>query len=109
MGNPGEELEGGDHPVEDRLGALERQRPDEGGVGGGPGGDEERDEPAAVGEVDVDVAEVGFEALAREMAQGDERLALAAVLEQIALDLAYLISDSDEMFSIRFDLFSRVS
>ena len=54
--------------------ALERQRPDEGGVGGGPGGDEERDEPAAVGEVDVDVAEVGFEALAREMAQGDERL-----------------------------------
>ena len=64
------ELEGGDHAVEDRLGALERQCQDEGGVGVGPGGDEERDEAAAVGEVDVDVAEVGLEPLAGEDGPG---------------------------------------
>ena len=69
-GHAAEELEGGDHPFEDGLGALERQGQDEGGVGVGPGGDEERDGPAAVGEVDVDVAEVGLEASPREMARG---------------------------------------
>ena len=74
-GHGAEELEGGDHAFEDGLGALERQGQDEGGVGVGPGGDEERDEASAVGEVDVDVAEVGLEAAAREMAQGDEGLA----------------------------------
>ena len=43
---------------------------------------------AAVGEVDVDVAEVGLEATAREVAQGDEGLAMSAsVLEHVALDL----------------------
>ena len=88
LGHAAEELEGGDHAFEDGLGALERQGQDEGGVGVGPGGDEERDEPAAVGEVDVDVAEIGLEALSREMAQGDEGLAISpAVLEHIALDL----------------------
>ena len=75
-------------PFEDRLGALERQGQDEGGVGVGPGGDQERDEPAAVGEVDVDVAEVGFEASAREMAQRDEGLLVPRpVLAHVALDL----------------------
>ena len=75
-------------PVEDGLGALERQGQDEGGVGVGPGGDEERDEAAAVGEVNVDVAEVGLEASSREMAEGDEGLAMSpAVLEDVALDL----------------------
>ncbi len=71
-----EELEGGDHPLEDRLGPLEGQRQDERGVGVGPGGHEAGDEPAAVGEIDVDMAEVGLEPLAREMAQGDEGLLL---------------------------------
>ena len=87
-GHAAEELEGGDHAVEDGLGPLERQGQDERGVGVGPGGDEERDGPAAVGEVDVDVAEVGLEASAREMAQGDEGLAMPPpVLEDVALDL----------------------
>ena len=78
LGTRAEELEGGDHAFEDRLGALEGQGQDEGGVGVGPGGDEERDEPAAVGEVDVDVAEVGFEASAREVAQRDEGFLMPA-------------------------------
>ena len=43
---------------------------------------------AAVGEVDVDVAEVGFEALAREVSQRDEGLLMSRpVLAQVALDL----------------------
>ena len=83
LGDGAEELEGGDHAFEDRLGALEGQRQDEGGVRVGPGRDQERDEPAAVGEVDVDVAEIGFEALAREMSQRDERFLMpASVLAQ---------------------------
>ena len=69
-GNGPEELEGRDHPFEDRLGALEGQGQDERGVRVGPGRDQERHEPAAVGEVDVDVAEVGLEAMAREMPRG---------------------------------------
>jgi hypothetical protein len=88
LGYGAKELEGRDHAFEDRLGALEGERQHEGGVGVGPGGDEEGDELAAVGEVDVDVAEIGFEALAREMTQGDERLLLAAsVPEHVALHL----------------------
>ena len=88
LGTRAEELEGGDHAFEDRLGALEGQGQDEGGVGVGPGRDQERDEPAAVGEIDVDVSEIGFEALAREMSQRDEGLLMSAsVLAQIALHL----------------------
>ena len=87
-GHAAEELEGGDHPFEDGLGPLERQGQDERGVGVGPGGDEERDGPAALGEVDVDVAEIGFEAMSREMPEGDEGLAISPpVLEHVALDL----------------------
>ena len=89
LGDAAEELEGGDHAGEDRLGALEGQRQDERRVGVGPGGDQERHEPSAVGEVDVDVAEIGLEPLAREMAQGNEGLLMSAfVLEHVALDLA---------------------
>ena len=51
--------------------------------------DEERDQPAAVGEVDVDVTEIGFEPLAGEMPQRDEGLLMSAsMFAQIALHLA---------------------
>ena len=70
-GNSPEELERRDHPFEDCLGALEGDRQDEGGVGVGPGGDQEGDEAAAVGEVDVDVPEIGFESFYREPARED--------------------------------------
>jgi hypothetical protein len=46
------------------------------------------DESSAVGEVDVDVAEVGLEALAWEVAQRDEGLLVAwSLLEHVALHL----------------------
>ena len=67
-----EELEGCDHAFEDRLGALEWQSQNEGIIRVGPGGNQERNKPAAVGEIDMDMAEIGFEALARKMAQRDE-------------------------------------
>ena len=88
-GDGAEELEGRDHPFEDRLGALERQRQDEGGVGVGPGGDEEGDQASAVGEVDMDVTEIGFETPAGEVSQRDEGLLMSApVPPQVALHLA---------------------
>ena len=84
-----EELEGGDHAFEDGLGAFEGQRENEGIVRVGPGGDEEGDGPAALGEVDVDVAEIGFEPMARKMGQRNEGfLVPAAMLQEIALHLA---------------------
>ena len=58
---------------------------------------------AAVGEVDVDVAEIGFEALAREMAQRDEGFLMrTSVLAQVALHLgvtagvAVLVAEAPE-------------
>ena len=65
--------------MEDRFGALARQGDHEGSVRVGPGGDE-GDLPPTVGEVDVNVTEVGLEALAGEMPQGDEGLTVRAVV-----------------------------
>ncbi len=87
-GDAAEEVEGGDHAFEDGLGALERQRHDEGGVGVGPGRDEKGDEASAVGEVDVDVAEIGFESPAREVPQRDEGFLMSCPFPpQVALHL----------------------
>ena len=66
--------------MEDRFGALARQGDHEGSVRVGPGGDEEGDLPPTVGEVDVNVTEVGLQALAWEMPQGDEGLTVRAVV-----------------------------
>ena len=49
-------------PCEDGLGALGRQGDGERGVGVGPDGHQDGDLAAAVGEVDVDVPEVGLQA-----------------------------------------------
>src|SRR5208337_3487365 len=84
-----EELESRDHPFENGLGAFERQGEDEGGVRVGPGGDEEGNQATAIGEVDVNMSEVGFETLAREMSQRDEGFLLGAfLLEQVTLYLS---------------------
>jgi hypothetical protein len=88
LGHSAKELEGGDHPFKDGLGTLKRESQHEWSIGVGPGGDEERDEPSAIGEINVDVTEIGFEALSREMAQRDESLAMSpTMLEHIALNL----------------------
>ena len=88
LGTAPEELEGRDHAFEDCLGSLEGQCQHEGIIGVGPGGHQERNKPAAVGEIDVDMAEIRFEALARKMPQRNEGLLFpAAVLEEITLHL----------------------
>ncbi len=77
-----------DHAFEDRLGAFEGERQHEGGVGVGPGRHEEGDQAPTVGEVDVDVSEIGLEPPTRQVSQGDERLPIStSVLEHVALHL----------------------
>jgi len=71
-GDGSEELEGGGHAFENGLGAFERQSHDERGVGIGPDGHEKGHEPAAVGKVDMDVAEVGLHPPAGRMCQRHE-------------------------------------
>ena len=89
LGHGSKELEGRDHPFEDCFGTLKGERHDEGSIRVRPGHDQERHEPATVREIDVDVAEIGFEALPREMTQRDERFLMpASVLPQIALHLS---------------------
>jgi hypothetical protein len=82
------EGEGPDHAGQDGLGALRGQGHGKGGVGVGPGGDRDGHQLAAVGEIDVDVAEVGLEALTGVVGQGEEGLAVvAAVPAGVAADL----------------------
>jgi hypothetical protein len=60
-----------------------------GSVRVGPGRDQEGNLPPAIGEIDVDVAKIGLEALAWQVPQRNERLAMAtSVLVHIALHLA---------------------
>jgi hypothetical protein len=73
LGHAAEELEGCDHAFEDGLGAFEGERPHKGSVRVGPGRHEEGNLPPTIREVDVDVSEIGLEALAREVPQRDER------------------------------------
>jgi hypothetical protein len=86
LGNGAEELEGSDHPFQDCLGALERQCQDERGIRVGPGRDQERYESTTLGEINVDVSEIGFEALAREMSQWNERFLMPTSV--LAADIA---------------------
>ena len=73
--------------MEDGLGAFGGQGDDEGGVGVGPDGDQEGDEASAVGEIDVDVPEVGLEATAGRVGQRDEgRAGVLTVGGDVAAD-----------------------
>jgi hypothetical protein len=85
-GRTAEEIEGGDQSRQDGLGAFGGQGQDEGIIGVGPDGDQDGGRASPVGEIDVEVAEVGLEAVARGMGQRDEGLAVSPpVLEQVAL------------------------
>src|SRR5271157_1447472 len=79
-GHGPEELEGGDHPFEDGLGALKGERQHEGSVGVGPNRNEEGYGPTSVGEVDVDVAEIRLEPLPGKMPKRDMGLAMGESL-----------------------------
>jgi hypothetical protein len=88
LGNAAKEREGFDQAVEDGFGTLGGQGDREGAIGERPGDDQHRNQPATVGEVDVDVAEIGLGTAAGVMVQGDERLPLAAALRaDVASDL----------------------
>jgi hypothetical protein len=75
-GHTAEEGKGFDQAVQDRFGAFAGQRQSERAVGVGPGHQEHGHLPAAVGKIDIDVAEVRFEPLARIVVERDEGLAL---------------------------------
>jgi hypothetical protein len=68
--------------MQDRLGAFGRQSNSERAIGIGPGREQHGNEPAAVGEIDVDVTEVGFEPLSGIVIERDERHALRPSLGQ---------------------------
>ena len=74
------EREGLDQAVQDRLGSFRGQGQHERAVRVSPGRDQHRHLPAPVREIDVDVTEVGFQALARIVIERDERLPALATL-----------------------------
>ena len=80
-----EERERLDQAMQDGLGAFGRQGNRERTIGIGPGREQHGNEPAAVGEIDVDVAEVGFEPLSGIVVERDERLPLRPSLGQEVL------------------------
>lgn len=74
FGHAAEKLERLDHAVQNRLGPLRGQSHSEGRIGIGPHQNQNIDLPAAFGKVHPNLAEVGFDPLARSMIQGNERL-----------------------------------
>lgn len=71
-----------DQALQDRLGAFGRQGQRERAIGIGPRRQQHGNEPSAVGKIDVDVAEVGFEPLSGIVVERDERRALGPSLGQ---------------------------
>ena len=70
------------------LGAFGGQRDGEGAVRVTPGDDQDGHLSATVGEVDVDVSEVGLEPMTGRVVERDERLsAVETVLLEVATDL----------------------
>jgi hypothetical protein len=69
-----EEGEGFDQTVQDRLGAFAGQGDGEGTIRVSPGRHQDRHQPAAIGEIDVDVTEVALQTLTRIVVQWDECL-----------------------------------
>jgi hypothetical protein len=80
-----EERERLDQAMQDGLGAFGRQGNCERTIGVGPGREQHGHQPAAVGEIDVDVAEVGFEPLSGIVVERDERRALGPSIGQKVL------------------------
>jgi hypothetical protein len=109
-----EEVEGLDQPVQDGLGALGWQSDDERTIGIRPGREQHRHEPAAVREVDMDVAEVRFETLAGIVIERDERLALGTLSGQniltdpvVTAAVAVLVAEPAKHLGHRVPLLAR--
>jgi len=76
-----------DEPLENGLGAFGGEGQCEWAVGVAPGDNQDRDLTTELGEVHVDVSEVGFDSMARRVFERDEGLAaFEAMLLHIALD-----------------------
>jgi hypothetical protein len=108
-----EEGEGFDQAVQDRLGALRRQGDGEGAVGVRPGDQQDGHTPAAVGEIDVDMAEVRFETLAGVVIERDERRRLRSALAAdviadalVATGVAVLVAQAAHDLGDRMPLFT---
>jgi hypothetical protein len=82
VGHAAEKGEGFNQAVQDGLGLLAGQGQGEGAVRVGPGRHQDRNQLPAVGEIDVDVAEVALQPLASIVVQRDKGLALPHALGQ---------------------------
>ena len=86
-----EERERFDHAVQDRLGPFRGQGDGQRCVRVTPGDDQDRNLPPTIGEVDVDVPEVGLGTRPRPMLQRNERFAaVESLLLKVAADLVVL-------------------
>ncbi len=108
------ELKRLDQPVQDRLGPLGWQRNREGTVGIAPGRNQHRHLPAAVREIDVDVAKVRFEPLTRIVVERDERFALRPAFGKnvlpdalVAAEIAVLLPQTADDLGDRVPLLAR--
>jgi hypothetical protein len=109
-----EERERLDQTMQDGLGAFGRQRDSEGAVGIGPGREQHGHQLAAVGKIDVDVTEVGFEPLARIVVERNERRALGPSLAQqvlpdalVAAGVVVFVAQTPENLGNRVPLLAR--
>lgn len=108
------EDEGLDQSVQDRLGAFTRQGQGERAIGVGPGHHQHRHLLTAGGEVDIDVAEVGFETLSGSVVQRNKRLTAAVLLAEhivphalVAPGEAVLITQTAKQLGHRVPLLAR--
>jgi hypothetical protein len=100
-----------DQTMQDGLGAFGRQCDSERAIGVGPGREQYRHQSAAVGEIDVDVTEVGFEPLAGIVIERNERHALRPSLGQqilpdalVAAGVVVLVAQTAENLGDRVPL-----
>jgi hypothetical protein len=113
-GNATEKGKSRDRAVKNGLGLLARQRDGERGVGPGPGHKQDRDLSLAFREVDPDVAEVTFGALAWLVRQGQERLALSSAPGRhvpphlvVAADVPFFVAQPPVQLRRRVTLLAR--
>ena len=106
-----EEGERLDQAMQDGLGAFGRYSDSERAIGIAPGGEQHGNEPATIGEIDVDVTEVGFEPLSRIVVERDERHALRPSLGQqilpdalVAAGVVVLVAQAPENLGDRVPL-----
>lgn len=109
-----EEREGFHQPMQNRLGTLGRQRQSEGTIGVSPGHHQHRDLPPSLRKLGINVAEVGFQALAGIVVQRNEGLAVLPLARPhvkpdafVATRVAMFLSQPPPELAGRVPLFAR--